>query len=144
MKNNKNMLFSILMIVALSKQVYGSDNNYNSDESDFQKIQCYQEIISDSETYTIPSINKEQNYPIKWTSLKNEFVELGDHPWNNLTLDERAFAYRWNKDQDLPDYLTSERSQVIKYYNQKRMKYAQHCLENITELLAEKEVQKKC
>ena len=127
------------MIVALSTQVYGSDNKHNHDESHFQKIQCYQEIISDIETYTIRSINKEQNYPTKWIST-NEFFELGNQSWNNNDLVRKnvytAVAYKYIA----PDYLTLKISKLIKYDAQNIMNKSQHCLENIIKLLSEKEM----
>ena len=125
------------MIVALSTQVYGSHNNGNHDESHFQKIQCYQEITSDSKIDYEGKPIKCKPLPIKWIS-SDESVELGNPQWNNLTRYERQLSYLWEDDQNLPDYLASERSQVIKKSAEKRMKYAQHCLENITELLTEK------
>ncbi|MBV8661332.1 MAG: hypothetical protein JO129_04270 [Candidatus Dependentiae bacterium] len=90
-----------------------------NNEFDIQKIQYYEEIISNSETYTIRSIKEKQNYPRKWIAL-DEFVELGNYPWNQntfntLTSDEKINIYNGLLYQNIvPDYLASKVSRAIK------------------------------
>ena len=125
------------MIVALSTQVYGSDNNYNSGQSDFQKIQCYREITSDSKINYEGKPIKCKPFPIKWIS-SDEFIELGNQSWNNNDLERKkvydAVIYKYI----VPDYLTLKISQSIKYDAQTKMDKSVYVLKNIRSLLFEK------
>ena len=145
------MFFVIFMIVALSTQLYGSDNNDNSDESDFQRIQWYREITPERPNFFLRARTNptkysnhdsfKLDYEFRYIALK-EFVELGNQSWNNNDLARKnvytAVAYQYIA----PDYLALKISTLIKYDAQNIMNKSQHCLENITELLDEKEIKK--